>query len=175
VSKTTCGVLFSFLVSGVVAATPAFAGTIDYFTVSEPATSTTYTFSLPSTPTPGTFNVSPGSFFEFSGVQISYDGAPSVAGNIFFFDSGVVGLYLDISSPPVAIYDEESPSLFSGSLNNPTFNIGSFNGVDDSHTSDVITVTISDPPGVAPEPGSLVLLGTGALGLAGVIRKRFVS
>jgi len=47
---------------------------------------------------------------------------------------------------------------------------GSYDG-----TSFVTGVTMSDPPAAAPEPSSLVLLGTGLIGAAGIARRKFLK
>ncbi len=40
-------------------------------------------------------------------------------------------------------------------------------------TGSVLGTLVSDPPAAAPEPSSLMLMGTGILGLAGAVRRRF--
>jgi hypothetical protein len=41
-------------------------------------------------------------------------------------------------------------------------------------TGSLTEVTVAPPPAVTPEPTGIALLGTGLLGLAGVVRRRFV-
>ncbi len=159
-------IVCSALLLGLSVAKTASAESMDYFTVTEAATSTSIQFELPSNPTVGEFSTG-STTFEFSNVGVSFDGISTTA-NIWF---GSTELYMVTAGGLQQEFDiESSPIMYTGTLSNPTsFNIGTFNGVDDSHTGDPVVVTINP----VPEPGTLALLGTGALGLAGVVRRRF--
>ena len=58
------------------------------------------------------------------------------------------------------------PGIWSGNPNQPTFNIGNF------PSSDEIGDTVQVATSPIPEPSSIVLLGTGVLGIAGLIGRR---
>ena len=78
-----------------------------------------------------------------------------------------LGLLVDASG--YSQIDFAGSQLFTVSGTTPTLLTGTF-AVTDLQDNAPYTITISS---VTPEPSSIALLGTGMLGLAGVVRKRF--
>ena len=88
-------------------------------------------------------------------------GASAVDYNIYYL-AGVPGTYDLISSA--------DPPLDGNPNDYPTYTLDSF-----SITDTTTGVPIVSNPGATPEPGSLALLATGVLGIAGLVRRRFVA
>ena len=93
--------------------------------------------------------------------------------NISLYEFGVgqnitlnVGeIALGATSPSAGFFNYTA--FFSGTLGAPVF----IPGVYTYPTDGILTIT-DQTPTVTPEPSSLVLLGTGVLGVAGVVRRR---
>lgn len=167
--------LCSTLLLSIAAAVPAFADTIDNFTVVDKSSGThTYTFSLPGSPT---LNLtSTPTYFDISGVSISKDGGSIGSGTVYFdlLSAGGVGINF------LGFFYDIGPQVFTytgtiGTANfAPTFDLGTFVIKDQTFPNNADhfgSITIA---GTAPEPSSLALLGTGALGLAGLLRRKFI-
>ena len=88
--------------------------------------------------------------FFSDGAQVKANGAP---GGFTGFDDFFAGA---------------GPGIWSGNPNQPTFNIGNFPSSDE--IGDTVQVAAATSP--IPEPSSIVLLGTGVLGIAGLIGRR---
>jgi hypothetical protein len=159
---------------GILFAPRAKADTLD-FTIT--GAGSTYTFSLPSSPTPDVVTVTSG--FGLNNQPIIFDSL-SLNSNIFFpLGTSILGGGLDLfifvgGRFPVDSVILQGPQLFTGSEATPTFLTGQFTLMSpiDKNT---YSLKIDSEPSPVPEPGSLVLLATGAVATYRSIPRRRTS
>lgn len=145
-----------------------------------PFLTTTYdiSFLLPRSPTPSL--VGNGAFLVTDAVILndSIPGLPqalpiAISTDAVAFDTSSVNL--DAYYNTFGFGLEFSGPIFSGTLASPTFNLGTYRGAGAFGLAytDVLTITsVPDAIATTPEPSSIALLGTGALCVAGVLRRR---
>ena len=157
----------------------AFADTAeDTFTISEAGR--TITFPLPASPTPDSSQT--GDAFVLDSVTVRVNGAPMVEDIVFAKDAYGIGPFAQLTAGG---YDVAAPlseaqfsvgALYSGSEADPTFVVGSYGGgefvPDEKETLTIAGPAATMPVSATPEPGTMVLLGTGLLGGAGALRRR---
>lgn len=172
--------VLSLCVSLLAFSTSAKADTVQ-FTLTSGAN--TVSFTLPSSPTPFAVNTDcPSSFpgeFCLDSVPVTFNGS-TISDQIEFFNaSGGGGINFLFTGG--AGLDQIGYQLYSGTESAPTFVLGSYplsnagDGIPGDYTLQIAQAGGGTDPGTpnpVPEPSSLLLLGSGALGVATAVRRR---
>lgn len=153
------------------AAAPAFADTV----------TETFSFTGVDIVVTGTSTATPGEYL-LSGISGTTDGStvasiipageypnnPGPPSDNLIFDPEVDGGYLDENGISYTLVNGEEVNLYYIAPAADTIS-GYFTDID----NDVTAPSNNIPINATPEPGSLALAGTGILGMAGILRRRF--
>ena len=126
----------------------------------------TETVDLPATPTPASFGL--GYNFTVNGTATFAGGGTCSDSLEFYTNPTGGGGFADSCISGLAPYTDQGVQLFTGSVTDPTFTAGTYDFKTDTG-SGVLSISRL---AATPEPSSLLLLGTGLVGLAAFARKR---
>jgi hypothetical protein len=135
---------------------------LDVFTLSYGGQ--TLTIDFPANPTPASYGL--GYNFTVDGTAVFSTGATCADGMEFYTYPTGGGGFADSCILGLAPYTDQGVQMFSGPVTDPTFIPGTYDFNTESGSG---ALTISQ----TPEPPSLLLLGTGLVGMAGLVGLRF--
>lgn len=157
--------LLSAALLGAFSSVGAYAATMDVFTFSLSGVPGTGTATLPASPVPSSVS---STSFVLSGVSGTYDGSTFSGDVTFYTTGGAMGDGFTFSGLP----------LFTGPVSSPTFTPGIYvltgsPDLGDGPVPVTVNLTIAAvPAATTPEPASLALVGTAALGFAFLLHRR---
>jgi hypothetical protein len=135
----------------------------------------TFIWQLPSSPTIGAGNFVPGGSFAILDVPYSENGVDQTPSEFDFFSSSMAqgGGFQIITPSLTSPANTFGAQRYSGMESAPTFVPGTYDLNNGSTTGPLGTLVISSV--TAPEPSSLILMGSGLLSLLGFARKKILA
>lgn len=162
-------------VMGLVSASRAQADGVDTFTYTFDGN--TFVWQLPSSPTIGAMDFILGTSFAILDVPYSENGVAQTPSEFDFFNASIPdgGGFVIVTPSLTSPANTFGAQLYSGMEDAPTFIPGTYQLNNGTSTGPIGTLVISFSSVSAPEPSSLILLGSGLLSLLGFARKKLLA